>query len=241
MTGDVLSAAEAARLRQCEQVIAAGLDTFVEVGQALAVVRDLRLYRSEHQSFREYCQERWRLSRSYADRLISAADVVGVLAEVTPSGTEPAPVPVSEAQARPLARLLPSPGTDPVAREAGKENVRQTWTQAVSTAPRTSSGAPRVTAEHVAAVIAERSPSALEDRAPPSRRRRPLTDEFAEGVFAHGRAVTRLARLLVDDRWPSTKPRLPAGVVRDLARQRDEITTILTDLSHPDPNPLEKD
>lgn len=38
-----------------EQTIERGLNSFVEVGEALAKVRDLRLYRDEYGTFEELC------------------------------------------------------------------------------------------------------------------------------------------------------------------------------------------
>ena len=37
----------------------AGKKTFVEVGLALAEIRDLRLYKREYSGFEEYCQKKW--------------------------------------------------------------------------------------------------------------------------------------------------------------------------------------
>lgn len=74
-----LSKQQASDLRACEQVIAKGMGTFRAVGQALAKIRDERLYKASHKSFEAYCQERWQFGRSYAARLIQAADVPEVL------------------------------------------------------------------------------------------------------------------------------------------------------------------
>lgn len=91
--------ADADRLVELETVIDSGLRTFVEVGTALAEVRDSRLYRDHHETFEDYCRDRWNMSRFYAHRLIDAADVVTSL----PIGNT-AP-PTNEAQARALAAV----------------------------------------------------------------------------------------------------------------------------------------
>ena len=75
-----------------------GLATFVEVGRALAEIRDQRLYRASHRTFEEYCHERWLLSRTRAYRLIDAAAVVSPIGDGQP--------PKNEAQARELVPLL---------------------------------------------------------------------------------------------------------------------------------------
>jgi hypothetical protein len=106
----LLSRAEADVLADCEQKIATGLQTFVEVGNALATIRDNRLYRADHETFEAYCQERWNIKRSYAYSLMSAADVVSAIADTG------LPAPANEGQARELARV-PEPERSDVWRE----------------------------------------------------------------------------------------------------------------------------
>jgi hypothetical protein len=63
-------------LVKCEAVIERGLGTFVEVGQALAEIRDRRLYKTTHQTFESYCHERWKFSASRGRQMIGAAKAV---------------------------------------------------------------------------------------------------------------------------------------------------------------------
>lgn len=99
-----------ASLPELEGVIGRGLATFVEVGTALAEIRERRLYRDSHGDFDSYCRERWGFGRSYADRQIAAARVVAELpAGNQPSGsTEPLTpmgvIPANERQAREVIR-----------------------------------------------------------------------------------------------------------------------------------------
>lgn len=103
-----LSIGEADQFMQAEQVIAAGLQAFAEVGAALITIRDERLYRASYSSFDAYVAERWDMKRRYADRLIVASEVVE---KVRPIGltSQRLPVPTSEAVARPLAKLKDQP------------------------------------------------------------------------------------------------------------------------------------
>lgn len=96
-----LSTADIAELLRYEAVIKRGLESFLDVGRALMAIRDAKLYRGTHSTFEEYVGERWGISRSYAHRTISAAQVVENL---LPIGNI---LPANEAQARPLARLEP--------------------------------------------------------------------------------------------------------------------------------------
>lgn len=70
-----LSRAEEARLRHQEEVVEQGLATFVEVGNALAAIRDGKLYRATHSTFEAYCKDRWGLGDRHARNIINAAEV----------------------------------------------------------------------------------------------------------------------------------------------------------------------
>lgn len=63
------------RLGQLEAVVKRGLETFIKVGNALAEIRDGKLYQQSHTSFDEYCTERWGLSKRRANQLVQAAQV----------------------------------------------------------------------------------------------------------------------------------------------------------------------
>jgi len=58
-----------------EQVIKQGLKSFIEVGNALVIIREGRLYRAEHITFESYCRAQWQMGRSRAYRLIDASAV----------------------------------------------------------------------------------------------------------------------------------------------------------------------
>jgi hypothetical protein len=85
------------RLAELEKTIARGKKTFVDVGLALAEIRDLRLYRREFSSFKEYCQKKWGWTKQHAYRLIEAAPIGKSHHVVT-----------DEATARVLAGVSPS-------------------------------------------------------------------------------------------------------------------------------------
>jgi hypothetical protein len=89
------------RLAELEAVIEKGLPMFVEVGKALAEIRDDGLYKPPYDTFEDYCHERWGLSRGHAYRQMEAAEVAAVL---SPIGDIP-----NEAQAREFVPLLADP------------------------------------------------------------------------------------------------------------------------------------
>lgn len=104
---DSLTEADRFSLEQNEDIIAAGLKTFVDVGRALADIRGARLYRETHDSFEAYCDQRWNLSRPRAYQLIDAAATVGAL-----STNVDTPLPKNEGQARELRGLDPEPAAE---------------------------------------------------------------------------------------------------------------------------------
>ncbi len=89
---------EMLELANCEVTIQKGLKTFYEVGEALMTIREKRLYRQSYDTFAEYCHARWDMSKTHANRLVGAAEVV---ANLTPMGV----IPTSERQVRPLTQL----------------------------------------------------------------------------------------------------------------------------------------
>jgi hypothetical protein len=58
-TLDVLSQAQAAKLRDCEARIQNASMAFVEIGLALATIKEEELYREGFDSFKSYCRVRW--------------------------------------------------------------------------------------------------------------------------------------------------------------------------------------
>jgi hypothetical protein len=93
-----------------ERVIESAVRSFVDLGRALLAIRTERLYAAEFSTFSEYCDARWDISETHANRVINAALVA---IEATPIGVEIN----SEAVARELV------GLDP-------ETLKQVWAEA---------------------------------------------------------------------------------------------------------------
>lgn len=128
-----LSYGEVADRQRLEGIIAQGLKSFVDVGNALQEMRDRKLYRDTHRTFEDYCREQWGMERAHAYRLIDSAQVVEQL-EMSPIGDI---LPANESQARHLTRLEP-------------EQRAQAWQAAVDSAPNG-----KVTGEHVERVVSQ--------------------------------------------------------------------------------------
>ena len=80
---------------------------FLEAGLALQVLRDKRLWRSTHYSFKEYCSDRFGFSKSQSYRLIDAVEISkNIYGEVPNWGQNKTLVlATAESQLRPLKRL----------------------------------------------------------------------------------------------------------------------------------------
>ena len=137
MTDSLLAVTEQHKLEEYETVIERGLNTFVDVGNALAAIRDGKLYRETHKTFEDYCREKWGFTDRRARMMIDAAVTVATLE----TGTIVPILPRTESQARPLARLEPD------------EQIAA-WQEAVATAPNG-----KVTAAYVTEVVERRNGS----------------------------------------------------------------------------------
>ncbi len=112
---DALDPNETQELENCETIIGRGWDTFLEVGTALTIIRDKRLYRDRYAAFDDYCRERWGFTKTHANRFIRAANVATLLA---PIGANPE----SESQLRPLfAMAAKAPEKVPVVWQKAQE------------------------------------------------------------------------------------------------------------------------
>jgi ParB family chromosome partitioning protein len=111
---EILNIDESHELERCEVVIKQGLNTFIEVGEALFIIRDKRLYRREFNTFEDYCQQKWSLGKRYVNQLIQASEVISNLGAMAPI------LPESERQVRPLTSLEPE-----IQKEVWKEVVKQ--------------------------------------------------------------------------------------------------------------------
>lgn len=113
----LLTPAESSRLDSLESVISEGKQAFIEVGLALAEIRDARLYRTAHKTFEDYCREKWSFTKTYANNLIEGAAVVMELPK------EMTTMVVNERQVRELAKVEPDKRVEVLERAASKGPV----------------------------------------------------------------------------------------------------------------------
>jgi len=172
-----LTKIEKAELETLEGVITREMGSFIAVGKALVTIRDKRLYREDFKTFKDYCNEKWGMSKTHANRLITGSQVA---VNLTPIGALCAPCeiqPTSEYQTRPLAALEP-------------DQQREVWKEAVENAP-----AGKVpTHEQVKALVDE-----LVGPAPPAPLKKQDPHPESDAMYFANIARSQLERIRDDD------------------------------------------
>ena len=133
-----LSAQEKLRLEQLEKVVVENFRTFVQVGQALAEIRERKLYRMKGKTFERYCRELFDIAERRVYELIGAAGVIENLrncAVIDEYENKQRFLPFNEAQTRPMTSL-------------NAEQQVVVWKAALDSAPKG-----KMTASHVKKVV----------------------------------------------------------------------------------------
>jgi len=125
-TRQPLTPEEAQQLAEFEKILNASSLSYIEIGHALRVIRDQRLFRATDQSFSRYCDMRFGYKHAYSYGLIQAA----VVAE-TVCNCGQFPPPSNEAQARELAKLSSSTAQIDVWSELLAAHPRETLSAAL--------------------------------------------------------------------------------------------------------------
>jgi hypothetical protein len=108
-----------ASLRRLEEQEAKLRRSFAEIGEALSVIRNERLYHARgYKTFESYAQDRWGFGREYAHRLMVGSEIHRRL---LPTGNT---LPINERQVR---ELVPVYRQDP-------DRVVEVWSEAVEAA-----------------------------------------------------------------------------------------------------------
>jgi len=97
---ETISPEEKKQLVSCEASIRAGLKAYQHVGKALTTIAQGRLYRSTHSTFAKYAKEKWDMTTGRVSQLQHAYRVHQLLDSL---GMKP--LPATESQCRPLARI----------------------------------------------------------------------------------------------------------------------------------------
>ncbi len=149
-----LSQEEARILQRAEEKIASGLQSFIDVGHALCVIRDSKLYRVEHESFASYLRNRWGFERAHGYRLIESSKFIQELKHY--EGLDGISLPANERN----VRLLKGIG------DMGK-------CRAVLLKAKEIADADRIEHRHIVKAIQELQLSGRRNLSPNARKRRP--------------------------------------------------------------------
>ena len=158
---------ETDRLAELEEIITKNFQGFYEVGCALAEISASKLYRLTHNTFEDYCRERFEVARQTAYQYIDAKNVMDNVRH----GGQTKLLPVNERQARPLTKL-------------SSEDQVEAWDKVVKSAPFDGG----ITAKHVSNVVGEMLGDMLSKRAATAKRKAgdnpAVAKEFIDALWA---------------------------------------------------------
>lgn len=100
-----LSCDERSKLKACLKCIDRGLEAFAQMGEALATIRDEKLYRSTHKTFEAFVAEVVLITRARAYQLIAHAEVYTEMSKILDISKTNFPMPTRESHVAELARI----------------------------------------------------------------------------------------------------------------------------------------
>lgn len=168
-------------LERLEGIIHKNLQSFYEVGKALAKIRDGGLYKikngGEYGTFEDYCKGVWDMGINYSEKLMKSATVMKNIESST------IVLPTTESQARPLAKLEP-------------DQQREAWSKAVETAPEG-----KVTARHITKIIKEMTTTETMQEQTVLTKKKQTTNNIvhSDAMYFVGIAISQLERIRDDD------------------------------------------
>jgi hypothetical protein len=100
-----LSELEKSRLKECLECIDHGLQSYVKMGQALATIRDEKLYRETHNTFEDFASEVVVIARARAYQLIENSSVYLEMSKILDISEPSLRMPARESHIAELARI----------------------------------------------------------------------------------------------------------------------------------------
>jgi len=158
---------ETDRLAELEEIITKNFQGFYAVGCALAEISASKLYRLTHDTFEDYCKERFEVARRTAYQYIDAKNVMDNVRH----GAQTKILPVNERQIRPLTKLAP-------------ELQIEAWEKVVSSAPFDGG----ITAKQVSHVVGEMLGEIIKERVEVVKKKAgdnpAVAKEFVDAIWA---------------------------------------------------------
>jgi hypothetical protein len=155
---NALAGFEKKALAEHEAVIERGISVCEDVGNALRAINDGKLYRESYKTFDAYVKERWNFAKRRAYQLMDGAAVIENVNNCAQNGKPDPdiPPPTKESHTRELGKVEP-------------EKQAEVWKEVVETAPKADDGKPKITAAHVAEVVAQHVEPEPETETPQQR------------------------------------------------------------------------
>jgi hypothetical protein len=104
--GKKLVASEVEVLRTCEATIERNLNCFIEVAQALQTIKEKNLFRATHDTFGDYCKERWNITGTHGLKLIRRGKVAKRLSKDLPPPSNLAQTDAMEGLSKPKQKAV---------------------------------------------------------------------------------------------------------------------------------------
>ena len=196
-----LTVQEEKRLEQLENVVVVNFKSFIQLGAALAEIRDRKLYRNKAKTFEKYCKELFDIAKSRAYELIGAAEVIENVRNCGQNdGLDPSEFFVNESQLRPLTRLR-------------KEQQLPVCLAAIQSAPNG-----KITASHVKKVVKEYIGEKIETRA---RKAQEKVNSVSSAEFS--KAFITFSQQIIKERNSNYKYTSRNEILKALDQLRAEI------------------
>ena len=93
------------QLQHFEEIISKGLDSFIEVGTALAEIKRLGLFRKDADTFENYLRKKWHMGKSHGYQLIRDSEIHQALSNAAGNDGDNVPLPKNERVLRELDSL----------------------------------------------------------------------------------------------------------------------------------------
>ena len=102
----LLSKEEQEKLAELEAVVDRHLKSFLEVVVALLTIKREALWRANYNSWEDYIETKWKMSRQHGHRLIQAGEIMEKVKNVTQGDSKPVPLPNNERAYREVGELV---------------------------------------------------------------------------------------------------------------------------------------
>ncbi len=100
-----LTKPEKEKLAKLEEVVERHVKSFFEVVEAMRTIKVEKLWRADYDSWEDYVERKWKMSRQHSYRLVDAAEIIVEVQSVTQGDTKAVRLPTNERAYREIKEL----------------------------------------------------------------------------------------------------------------------------------------